>query len=384
MPTPSPRESRSHFMDRCVPQLVNDEGMSPDQAVAVCTSLFEQDKSLDVTEVARTCTCADLKELDDESLVALCDAVGKELGEEIVKINEREEMAERRMSSRLTSTYVDDLLEAVEAELALLPESDIDPDAFPRFVAAVDAKRTEPRRLGMISTVAEGAGVFTLVSRRLTRSRMRQRGTRIASVSADLTQVDSRAVDALANLHNFWIGDFWGRHLGSRIAATVRQASLDRGLGRVEAGRIVRGMIRGTFPGVRVPGTFSGSPSQYFAGLAGTVRAHGSTFGALHSMVDAGVERYVFNAVIDQRTSEICAFLNGQTFTVRSAMSLESRMLRTEDPDEFKQVAGWRTVEQARAIAGEGDSASREAALSASGIQIPPLHFRCRSVIIPA
>lgn len=359
--------------------------MDPDQAVAVCTSMFEEKRAaLDVEHLARTCTCHDISSLTDEELAALCDAVGKHLGEEVLKANEREEMAERRMSSRLKTTYVDNLMDAVEAELDGLPEDNIDPDILPTFIAAVDAKRTEPRRLGMISTVAEGAGIFALLSRRLTRSRIRQKGNRIASVSADLTQVDSNALDALANMHNFWIGNFWGQHLGSRISATVRQAALERGLGRQEVGAIVRGMIRGTFPGVRVPGKFPGSPSQYFAGLAGQVRTRGSSWGAVQAMADAGIERYQWNSVLDNRTSEECVFLHEKIFTVSSGIALRDRMIRTEDPDEFTRIGGWKSIQELQTIAGSDDSESQRMALESAGVQYPPAHAGpCRSVILP-
>ena len=42
MPTPKPsEESRDEWMDRCIPVLV-DEGMEQDQAVAICSSMWEE------------------------------------------------------------------------------------------------------------------------------------------------------------------------------------------------------------------------------------------------------------------------------------------------------------------------------------------------------
>ena len=43
MPTPIQDESREHFLDRCIPQLIQ-EGKSRDQAIAQCISLYEQRK----------------------------------------------------------------------------------------------------------------------------------------------------------------------------------------------------------------------------------------------------------------------------------------------------------------------------------------------------
>ena len=42
MPTPKPsEESRDEWMDRCIPYLV-DEGREQDQAVAICSSMWEE------------------------------------------------------------------------------------------------------------------------------------------------------------------------------------------------------------------------------------------------------------------------------------------------------------------------------------------------------
>lgn len=40
MPTPKKGESKSEYMNRCIPILVR-EGKKPDQAVAICSSMFE-------------------------------------------------------------------------------------------------------------------------------------------------------------------------------------------------------------------------------------------------------------------------------------------------------------------------------------------------------
>ena len=41
MPEPQSGESRSEFLDRCIPMLI-DEGKDSDQAVAECISLWER------------------------------------------------------------------------------------------------------------------------------------------------------------------------------------------------------------------------------------------------------------------------------------------------------------------------------------------------------
>lgn len=46
MPTPRSNETRNQFMERCIPILIN-EGNEQDQAVAVCSSLWDSRNKLD-------------------------------------------------------------------------------------------------------------------------------------------------------------------------------------------------------------------------------------------------------------------------------------------------------------------------------------------------
>ena len=45
MPTPTPYERREKFLERCIPMLI-DEGKPPDQAAAICNSMFEDKRKM--------------------------------------------------------------------------------------------------------------------------------------------------------------------------------------------------------------------------------------------------------------------------------------------------------------------------------------------------
>lgn len=51
MPDPRPGESRDDFLDRCIPQVI-EEGREPDQAVAMCVAFYEgeKDKAFNIKE----------------------------------------------------------------------------------------------------------------------------------------------------------------------------------------------------------------------------------------------------------------------------------------------------------------------------------------------
>lgn len=45
MPTPTPNETEEQFIERCIPIVIQDgTAQSPEQAYAVCSSMYEQDK----------------------------------------------------------------------------------------------------------------------------------------------------------------------------------------------------------------------------------------------------------------------------------------------------------------------------------------------------
>lgn len=41
MPIPRKDESKKDFLDRCIPELIAKENRKPDQAAAICNSIFE-------------------------------------------------------------------------------------------------------------------------------------------------------------------------------------------------------------------------------------------------------------------------------------------------------------------------------------------------------
>ncbi len=236
---------------------------------------------------------------------------------------------------------------------------------------------------GVFGSLAAAIGGWASVAKRGVRRILGRRTPKI-EITGSLTQADQNAIETMALRNVFWVGEFWDVHLSSRISATVSQEALATGLGRREVGRIIAGVISGEFPGVAAPGTWAGSSSQYFEMLSGTVRNVASNFGSISAMEDGQIQTYVVTAVMDERTSEICRFMNGRTFTVRDGRSHVDRLLGASDPEEVKSTAPWVSAAEAQTIAGGGDAASQRAALASGGLAAPPYHGRCRTVLLPA
>lgn len=264
----------------------------------------------EIVETALAVERADVEALSDAELLVLCDALGVVLGEEIVKVSDREAAVQRKLAADLSAEYVEGVDAAADAELAGLPDSDVSPDEAGLAVRGVgerlDRDLEGSRGTRMRDALLAALAALTLMGRKRGKTAVAATGRSTASISGSLTQVDRNAVDVLSGQQLWWIGEFWGEHLSKTISATITRESLVAGLGVEDVGRILRGVVGGTFPAVGVPGTFPGSAENYFTALAGTVRNQASNYGVLGTFVEAGIERYRIVAVLDKRTSEIC------------------------------------------------------------------------------
>ncbi len=323
-----------------------------------------------------------LKGLLDEELLALADSVGKELGRELVEKDERENAVEGRMARELNEDYLDDLTDAVGEELDAIPDSNAELSEVNLALSAIGARLAKRSTLAAREILEVGLKSLAKLARRVASLRFGGRGPTGIAISGSLAQVDVNAVEALAEQQLWWIGNLWNDHLSRVISATVSREALTVGLGREQVGRILEGVVRGTIRGAAVPKTFRGSTEQYFRALAGTVRNQAANFGALSAMRDAGFTTYTIQAVLDERTSDICRELHGKSFRVSDGVKHVERIRGARDPEEYKRVAGWRTAEEVRQISGDGDEESQRRALVAAGVTLPPFHSRCRTIII--
>lgn len=98
-----------------------------------------------------------------------------------------------------------------------------------------------------------------------------------------------------------------------------------------------------------------------------------SAYGMFHEARARGISRYRIDAVLDDRTTEICRHLDGREFRVESAYTRTQTLLSLTDPAQQKTMAPFPDL---NAIKEKTD-----AELQAMGIDTPPFHFLCRSVV---
>jgi len=196
-----------------------------------------------------------------------------------------------------------------------------------------------------------------------------------------LGRPDTLSQEWMGRAYPWWIGEYHSTVLGKQIAAIAQHAILELGLSGNELSQLVRAQLTrlyGLGPGekspVKVPRSFRGNPEMYWVGLANNAATTARVFARLSAMEEAGITRYVLVTVGDERVCSLCRWMEGKEFTVAQGVAQRARILQTTNSEEYKAVAGWRTLKQAQDIFDGGGSDG----LVEAGMHCPPLHYLCR------
>jgi SPP1 gp7 family putative phage head morphogenesis protein len=232
------------------------------------------------------------------------------------------------------------------------------------------------------------------------RSTARRFGLRIGT---DLTRTDERIAKFVRESQGNFVRDEYGRRREafSTRAKDIVASGVERGLGRDDIVKdLSEAMAREAFDRSR----------DYWEVVSMVFTNRARTYTQLGAFEEAGIERYRFDAVLDEVTSEVCRFMHGKVFTVGRATEKFREVERARDPERirdvqpFVQVGADREGNQVlfyerggrrRAVArveepavGERDEVGRYSRalspgqLEAAGVSVPPLHGRCRSTIV--
>jgi SPP1 gp7 family putative phage head morphogenesis protein len=226
-----------------------------------------------------------------------------------------------------------------------------------------------------------------------------------SKINVSLNDLDKQILGHMTESQALFITDEYGRRIAnySRTARSIVSDGVARGLGRDEIARTLESRL-GVKPGLR-------SSRNYWNVIASTFANRSRVWGHLSSFQDAAIERYVFEAVLDERTTDQCAALHGRTFQTEKAVDLYRQVAAAEDPQEVKDITPWiRTgrdpegnqilftqnragersfvaqVTQSRVGTRDGlpelKNMRTNDQLAEMGLVMPPLHGRCRSTII--
>ena len=228
-----------------------------------------------------------------------------------------------------------------------------------------------------------------------------RRGQNLA-LAADFNALDKRIVRHLTTSQANFIRDEYGRRndaFGERARQIVADG-LEAGLGRDDIARDLERAARDVI---------AGRDGFYWEVVAGSFVGRGRSFAQLSAYAEAGIDRYIIEAVLDERTTEICRFLHGKTFSVRTGLRTFDRV--DADPDLVKELTPWvreavdpksghkllyverggertRVAEVTRSAFGSPDDRGdfargvSERNLTNLGVSFPPYHGLCRTTTV--
>lgn len=225
--------------------------------------------------------------------------------------------------------------------------------------------------------------------------------TRINLIARDRLNIDPRLSEAdrktgqnLLRQQGLFIRDEYGRRA-------------DAAMERVRS--IVHGGVRDGLPNEEITARLSddltlaqlGRARSYWDVIGTAFANRARTTTQLNAYAEAGVQTYRFVAVMDDRTTEICRFLNDRVFRVSAALSRLRRAEELTDPDQIRNTLPWvstrvdetgqrglyfdRDGRSHRVATINGNEFSEDLSddeLEAAGVAVPPLHVRCRSTIV--
>ena len=231
----------------------------------------------------------------------------------------------------------------------------------------------------------------------------RAQGLRLA---ADFNALDRRISQHLVRTQANFVRDEYGRRLDSlgEEARRVVAESLEAGPGRAD----IAADLQRTAEHALVT-----RPTYYWEVVAGAFVANGRSLAQMSAYAEAGIQRYVIEAVLDEVTTEICRFLHGKTFSVGDALGRFDRIEQMERPEDIKAEQPWvreavdsetgrkvlyvdrggtRTpiADVVRSALGTSDDQGEfrrgqsERELMDLGVSFPPFHGLCRSTTLPA
>lgn len=229
-----------------------------------------------------------------------------------------------------------------------------------------------------------------------------RRGQRL-NIAADFNALDRRIVEHLRTSQTTYVRDAYGRRnaaFGAR-ARTLVADGLERGLARDD----ITADLQAAAEGILI-----GRGQFYWEVVAGAFIGQGRSFAQLSAYTEAGIERYIIEAVLDERTTEICRFLHGKSFTVGGGLrtferieaqpesvprSIAPWVREAVDPDTGRKVLFVDRGGQRTAVAevirsgfgtrddrGEFGRALGEQQLLDLGISFPPYHGLCRTTTV--
>jgi len=235
------------------------------------------------------------------------------------------------LSRRLKATVSSSEQEAIRAAIEVLDVDWSKTTAGERralFAQSMRAAGLKTAGIPRLTEVVFGGAADDLVA--ATRQSVR-RDQRL-KISADFNARDKRITKHLATSNSYFTSDEYGRRSQAfgRQAAQIVSEGLESGLGQKA---IARDLERAA------ANTIAGRGSNYWDVIAGAFVGRGRSYSQLSAYREANIARYVFEAVLDEVTTETCRFFHGKVFSVDRGIQLFEQV--EKNPENIKELTPW-------------------------------------------
>jgi len=225
-------------------------------------------------------------------------------------------------------------------------------------------------------------------------------------IGTDLSKTDERIARYVHESQTNFIRDELGRRKKalSEKARSIVSDGIAQGLGRGDISQNLREAFQTT--------TIKRN-AFYWDVVASAFVNRARTFSEMSSFTEAGITHYVITAVMDERTSDVCRFMDGKRFSVSTAVEQFQRVEQLRDPEQMKLLQPWLQIRQDsqgnRALFIPTESESVRAAivedsaelkglkdnrgtfrsemsnqkLESMNMSLPPFHGLCRTTVLP-
>jgi len=201
-------------------------------------------------------------------------------------------------------------------------------------------------------------------------------------IGTEFTALDERMMRFMTRSQTLYVRAEYGRRvegLAESVRASVAEG-MQLGLGRDDIAAALADVVGAELTG----GTF------YLEVVAGAFVGRGRSYGQISSYSDAGIKNYRVEAVLDERTSEICRLLHGRVFSVAEALKKFAEGEELNDPEALKHLNPWprhdghglylmEGKKRVNLTRRAGDIPHTDGALAAMGLGFPPYHGLCRT-----
>ena len=201
------------------------------------------------------------------------------------------------------------------------------------FIKAGSNAITDAKDVKKLSATWAAASLLYL-NRAAAQAREFTKTSFLPKIGSGISTGDKEAMKWLSRQPGFFLRDQLGRvNAGlTKHGVGIVRAGIGDGLGYREIGKELRDKIPGLW------GKYGANYSNVVANV-GVQRAR--AFAEITAYTEAGIDAAELIAVLDQRTTDICRFLDGQIISVNNVAHILNQTLEITNPEEIKSVSPW-------------------------------------------